>query len=769
MRLHLGGCACPGCMSAATAEREDGAVPALPGDANATKPVFTEDKIIAALTNIGGRYGAIAWNGSTVSYSIGTGRLSSTHAEYDSEYAGYAAMTRTMERTAAQAFELWDDLIAIDLVERSDDPNANITFNYSAATGNATYAKYWFYEKGGRADHTMSDADIWFATGWSTHDEDRDLFQGGYGVLSYIHEIGHGLGLRHPGEYNGRATFAADATHFQDTRAYTVMSYFNAHENGSGTDHVGTAGRRYAATPLLNDILAVQAIYGADMTTRKGATVYGFGSTAGRDAFDFTKNTGPVVAIWDAGGIDKIDVSGWSTDQVVDLNEGAFSSVGHLTDNLAIAYGAVIEKAVAGGGDDLLIGNGAQNMLSGRAGDDRLFGNGGDDTLCGGAGADHLDGGAGTDWARYARASGGVAVDLARGAGTRGIAAGDTYASIENVGGTEHADLLVGDAAANLLEGGGGNDRLRGGAGRDTLSGGDGADILTGGSGDDRLLGDAGDDLLEGNSGADYLHGGLGIDTASYRGSGSAVAVDLGTGRGTLGAAQGDRLLYIENLQGSAFDDKLVGNARSNLLRGDAGDDLLFGQGGNDRLEGGAGADKLVGDQGSDWALYTGSGKAVTVDLARGLGKGGDAEGDRYYSIENVVGSAAGDVLTGTSGKNRLEGRAGDDRLFGDSGDDALFGGDGDDVLVGGRGRDVLDGGAGADLFVFNAGDGHDRIADFELARDMIQFIGAVTAFDQLAITQSSAGAAIDYGASDLLVLAAVSAQDIGEGLFVFG
>lgn len=599
MKLHYGGCACAGCLSAPRDGREDGAPPALPGGENATKPVYTQEGIISALTTMGGRYGSVAWNSGAISYSIGTGNLSSGHAEWDREYNGYAAMTSTMERTAARAFELWDDVIAISLVERSNDPSANITFNYSSATNNATYAKYSYYNTSGRADYTMADSDVWLATGWSTHNEDRDLFQGGYGVLTYVHEIGHALGLSHPGYYNGSANFASDATHFQDTRAYTVMSYFNAHENGSETDHVVDAGRRYAATPLLNDILVAQSIYGADMTTRKGNTTYGFGSNAGRDAFDFVRNSDPVVAIWDAGGTDILDVSGWNTDQRVDLTEGAFSSVGRLTHNLAIAHGAVIENATAGGGDDVLLGNGAANVLRGNGGSDRLVGYGGVDVLRGGEGADAHDGGAGFDWVLFVDGGGSVSVDLGRGRGTGGEADGDTYYRIENVAGTRNADVLIGNAADNRLDGRGGDDWLLGADGRDTLYAGDGNDSLEGGSGDDRLFGDAGNDVLEGGSGRDYLHGGAGNDWASYSGAGAAVAVSL-TGGGTRGDALGDRLYSIGNLRGSAYDDTLIGNGSANLVQGGAGDDVIDSQGGDDRLDGGSGNDMLAGGNGND-------------------------------------------------------------------------------------------------------------------------------------------------------------------------
>ncbi len=765
--LHLHGCACPGCQDVPAADQRSGErsgarhapVPEVPGADGATKPVYDSDAVIAALTRMGGNYASVAWNGSAVTYSIGTGKLAYGHPEWSKEHDGYAAMSAAMEQAAAEAFGLWDDLIDIELVERSNDPYADVTFNYSAATNNATYTRYSYYLNGGRADHTMADADIWFATGWPTHDEDSDLYQGGYGVFSYLHEIGHSLGLSHPGPYNGSASYAADAEYFQDSRAYTVMSYFDADQNGSGADHTGGLGRRYGSTPLLHDILAIQAIYGADQTTRTGPTTYGFGSTAGRAAFDFTVNLYPVVAIWDAGGIDTVDLSGWSMKQRVDLNEGAFSSVGGMTQNLAIAWGAVIENAVGGGGDDVLVGNAVANVLRGGAGDDALYGYEGDDVLWGGPGGDTLDGGAGTDWVRYDAAGGAATVDLAGGIGA-GQAGGDTYAGIENASGSDDADLLIGDAAAN---------RLEGLAGDDTLLGGDGDDMLYGGDGDDSLDGGAGADVLEGGAGRDLLYGGANSDTASYRSAGGPVYVNLTTGNGALGDALGDRLASIENLDGSAYADTLVGNGSANRLGGGDGDDFLTGQGGNDWLEGGPGADRLKGDGGSDWAVYTASAAAVTVDLATGRGTGGEAEGDTYRGMENVAGSAAGDVLIGSSAANRLEGNDGDDTLSGGAGADTLVGGDGDDVITGGRGTDTLDGGAGDDLFVFAAGDGSDRIEGFELARDMISIIAATTAFEQLAVTGTSLGASIGYGDGDTILLVGIGAGEVGADAFTFG
>src|SRR5262245_46500877 len=149
---------------------------------------------------------------------------------------------------------------------------------------------------------------------------------------------------------------------------------------------------------MLYDIAAVQAIYGADFTTRSGNTVYGFNSNTGLDVYDFTRNTNPILTIWDGGGIDTLDLSGFSGTQRIDLNAGAYSDVGgYMTNNLAIAFGVTIENAVGGAGNDTITGNDADNLLIGGGGDDILLGGNGNDVLRGGMGADVLNGGSGFD------------------------------------------------------------------------------------------------------------------------------------------------------------------------------------------------------------------------------------------------------------------------------------------------------------------------------------------------------------------------------------
>jgi hypothetical protein len=149
---------------------------------------------------------------------------------------------------------------------------------------------------------------------------------------------------------------------------------------------------------MLMDILAIQSIYGANYQTRNGNTVYGFdASNDVRAELDFTLNRRPIVAIWDGGGTDTLNLSGYTMDQQISLVAGSYSSVGGLTANLAIAYGAEIENAIGGRGNDTITGNQLANRLVGGAGHDALDGGAGDDVLNGSNGRDQLSGGAGND------------------------------------------------------------------------------------------------------------------------------------------------------------------------------------------------------------------------------------------------------------------------------------------------------------------------------------------------------------------------------------
>ncbi|MFZ1427117.1 MAG: calcium-binding protein [Geminicoccaceae bacterium] len=208
------------------------------------------------------------------------------------------------------------------------------------------------------------------------------------------------------------------------------------------------------------------------------------------------------------------------------------------------------------------------------------------------------------------------------------------------------------------------------------------ADQIFGLAGNDTLIGFGGDDVLEGGAGADELFGSDGFDYASYRSSGQGVSVSLESFGAWGGHAEGDQLYSIEGLIGSDRTDHFYGDSGRNILRGEGGEDDLQGGAGNDVLIGGAGrdiligdagADELRGDGGTDFVMYYRSEQAVTIDLATGKGRGGDAEGDRFFSVEAVQGSSFDDRIIGNGAANLIRGAEGADVLTGGGGADRFY------------------------------------------------------------------------------------------------
>jgi Ca2+-binding RTX toxin-like protein len=199
-------------------------------------------------------------------------------------------------------------------------------------------------------------------------------------------------------------------------------------------------------------------------------------------------------------GIDTLLYIGSSAGVTVDLTSGEASG-GDAEGDIFSGF----ENIVGSSYNDTLIGDTGANTLSGGAGNDALYGSWGNDALYGGSGqdqlmggvgADYLDGGSGSDYADYSGSYGSIIVNLALGWVSGGDAQGDVYVSIENVRGSELADLIGGDDGANSLAGRAGNDALWGFAGDDGLGGGVGDDILNGGAGSDTLRGDSGNDTF---------------------------------------------------------------------------------------------------------------------------------------------------------------------------------------------------------------------------------------------------------------------------------
>ena len=386
--------------------------PTTPGDPyEDLKPAYTLPQIIEQLqTQWEGREGAKStWTTKTIYYAIGNEytdegdgipdwiqaahllrdparREALSHIE-----AGYdgAHMTHVKAAAARLAFELWDDLIAIDMTEGPVTPGSGIAIAFSDdfGTEGRTFGRDGDVAIPGHPrEYPIEFRRIWFGTEGEGVDSDLDFARGSFGLKTFMHEIGHSLGLSHPGTYDShdgeRPTYADDAEYAQDTQQYTLMSYFQpAIDRDSSINRNGNEDLDddivFAASPLLHDIAAIQDKYGADSTTRIGDTTYGFNVTAdlfNRPVFDFSKNVEPVVAIWDGKGNDTLDVSGFKTDQRIDLHQGSFSDIGPLRQNVAIAFNCDIENAIGGGGNDTVVGNDLANRLEGGWGNDVIEG-----------------------------------------------------------------------------------------------------------------------------------------------------------------------------------------------------------------------------------------------------------------------------------------------------------------------------------------------------------------------------------------------------------
>jgi len=194
---------------------------------------------------------------------------------------------------------------------------------------------------------------------------------GGYGFTTILHELGHVLGLNHPGPYNETAVITQQI-YYTDTHQYAVMSYFDASESGADWDVGGTTIN--AQTPMLYDISAVQQIYGANTTELTGGATFGFHSTFGTTSlhpiqqYDFSEDPDPVVTLYDGGPNNTLDLSGFTTNATIDLAPGSFSSADGMTDNIAIAYDTTIDSAVGGSGSNLIVVNSGNDTIDGGSG-----------------------------------------------------------------------------------------------------------------------------------------------------------------------------------------------------------------------------------------------------------------------------------------------------------------------------------------------------------------------------------------------------------------
>lgn len=635
------------------------------------------------------------------------------HAQYAILMAHHAAAFRN-------AMAIWDSLIAPNFVEVADNATTRgevrVAFTgYDMDPGTAAYAYLPTFQT-----PTSYISDIWINA--ENYGED---FSSGANFDTLLHEIGHALGLKHP--------FTAPVIEAPyDNLRYTIMSYtppgrvvsFTAPTPNSISSNSAAVS---ASTPMVIDIAAVQLLYGADLTTFVGNTVH-----------VLDQNDPTVRTIYDAGGIDTMDLSATTRDNIVSLVPGSYSSIGYWTvaqqiaywqaqfdpffnsfittqlsqpntwewqDNVGIALNTIIENVIGGSGNETMVGNDADNHFDlTRGGNDNVSGGAGNDSFSfGGAwnAGDVVDGGAGDN---------------------------DQVSIVGNYAGANR--IVFG--AAQLT----------------------GVEVFT-------VLADIG-------TGAAY----------------DITTVDANVAAGTVFTLYGTNLnagsTFI--VDGSAETDgsfRMYGGLGTENFTGGAGDDgFWFGPSrfnpATDTVNGGAGTnDQLALD--GNYTLTLTAAMAIGIEvLTLQAGPVGDRNTFDITIDNSLVGAGQNFTIWGAlttngmtiNGAGELDGRL---TIFGGLAADTITGSAGNDRIHGGGGGDMLNGGAGVDTFVYDGvsqsnGSAYDTISGFDPNIDLLDFNFTITG---IAATVSGGSVAANTMNADLTALLGAGQLGVGQAVLV--
>ena len=695
----------------------------------------------------------------TVTYSF----LTSVPGYYDPnapERVNFAPMNAVQMATVRDALADYSHVANINFVEVSGV--GSITFgtaNLGPGIGGWAYYPYPGYS--GPSDNYVL-GDVWITNLYPSY---ANPGLGSWEYTAFIHEIGHAIGMKHPGNYNagGGGTGGPYLPAAEDSHQYTVMSYYSGPTYG-GVEPI---------TPQLYDVATIQYLYGANTSYHAGDDTYTFAATE------------EVKTIWDGGGSDTFDASNQSQAVTIDLHPGSFSSIGGIN-NIAIAFGATIEAAVGSNYDDTLKAGDTGSILKGGAGNDQLIGGAGNDILNGGTGADQLVGGAGNDVL-----IGGTGGDILSGGGDD-----DTFIIAANGGADTVTDFIAGASSLDTID-------LTAVVSVHSLAQilaiaiQSGADtVINFGGGNSVTLQDVTESNLiasdfdfspaSNHTPTDILLSNHMVAEGSANGTliGNLSAVDsdqddtfvysLIDSAGGKFSLNGVNLLVAGGLHGASYDidvrvtdsannffDKtmtidishlsgttIVGTAgndqfdadhtpaaqpyatdQSDTIDGAGGNDFINGLGGADTMHGGAGNDVYIVDHPNDVVIeMPGEGideiqtynaqqfLGADVENLTGLSDIGQRLGGN--GLGNIIlGYTGNDVITGGDGNDTINAGGGDDRVYADNGNDTIDGGFGNDIAYGGAGDDTMYGSAGDDILsgddgsdTIHSGDGADRV-----------------------------------------------------------
>lgn len=340
---------------------------------------------------IDGLLSGIRWGVDTLTFSFPTsGSFYGTYGGGE-HLTRFEAFTPLQQQAIRTILDSYSDVANLNFVEVTESSTVHGDLRYAESDKPSTA---WAYYPSTNA----AGGDAWFNNSKNWYDNPA---KGNYAWLTMIHETGHALGLKHPHQASG--SFGALPTQY-DSLEYSVMSY-RSYIGASTTSGYTNGSTSYPQTLMMLDIAALQEMYGANYTTNAGDTVYIWNAATGEMSINGTGQGAPVgnkifMTVWDGGGNDTYDFSGYSTGVNVDLNPGGWTTTS-ATQLASLGNGRVAVGNIA---NALLYENNPASLIEnvvGGTGNDRIIGNSADNTIAGGRGNDYIDGGAGLDTAAY--------------------------------------------------------------------------------------------------------------------------------------------------------------------------------------------------------------------------------------------------------------------------------------------------------------------------------------------------------------------------------